>query len=137
MFPEPQGRFFGYDLSAVADLLEKVDAELTIQDPAFREAMVGFDDRDLARFAEEAGFDRIHVECHIDVEPGGFDSPVSLEALLDTAPNPNAPTVREAIHNALTEAERSRFLDALEMAFGVDSAISRHAVAYVVAMRES
>jgi arsenite methyltransferase len=90
MYPEPDGRFYGYDLSSVGELVRKVKAAFTaLSDPAFRAAMMDFDDRDLARLAEESGFARVHVECHIDVGPADGQA-VSLDALLDTAPNPNA-----------------------------------------------
>lgn len=138
MFPEPEERFWGYDVQAVADLAARVKASFTaLEDAAFRSAMMGFDDRDLARLAEVAGFERVHVECHIDIEPGSGMRPVSLDALLDSAPNPNAPTLREAIAAALTELEQKRFLDALERAFAEDKAIRRMAVAYLAAMKSA
>jgi arsenite methyltransferase len=136
MFPEPTGRFWGYDLGSVAELVAKVSTTFTeLEDPAFRDAMMGFDDRDLARLAERAGFERVHVECHLDIRPGGLDAPVSLDALLDGAPNPNAPTVREAIATALTKPEQLRFLTELEKAFAEETIIRRMAVAYVIASK--
>jgi arsenite methyltransferase len=137
-FPEPTGRFWGYDLSAVPDLVTKVSTALTkVDDPAFLDAIMGFDDRDLVRLAEHAGFERIHVECHHDVEPGPLGTVVSLQALLDSAPNPNAPTIREAIETALTSSERMRFLRELDQALTEGRAIRRMAVAYVIATRAS
>jgi arsenite methyltransferase len=134
MFPEPSGRFWGYDLSGIENLVSRVRARfMSSEDPGSRAAMMDFDDRDLATLVEEAGFERIHVECHIDVEPGPSDPPVSLDALLDRAPNPNAPTVREAITAALNDREQVQFLAALEEAFVERRAISRMAVAYVCA----
>jgi arsenite methyltransferase len=136
MFPEPRGRFWGYDLGSLAELVAKVSATFAaLEDPAFRDAMIGFDDRDLARLAEEAGFERVHVECHLDIEPGGLDAPVSLNTLLDGAPNPNAPTVREAIAAALTRPEQLQFIAELEKAFTEERSIRRVAVAYVVASK--
>jgi arsenite methyltransferase len=136
MFPEPDGRFWGYDLSSVADLVTKVSTTFTeLEDPAFRDAMMDFDDRDLARLAHNAGFESVHVECHLDIEPGGLDTPVSVEALLDSAPNPNAPTVREGIEAALTKSEQPRFLTELDRAFAENRAVRRMAVAYVIATK--
>src|SRR3954464_1109175 len=103
VFPEPPDRFWGHDVSAVADLADKVKAAFDeLQDPATA-PMRDFDDRDLVHLAEAAGFDRIHLACHIDVEPGSLMPTTSLDALLDAAPNPLAPTLREAINTALTE----------------------------------
>ncbi|MBV9423149.1 MAG: methyltransferase domain-containing protein [Solirubrobacterales bacterium] len=66
MYPEPPGRFCGYDLGAVTDLVAKVNSTFDdLEDPAFRAAMMDFDDRDLTSLAEAADFERVHVECHI------------------------------------------------------------------------
>jgi arsenite methyltransferase len=137
MFPEPDGRFCGYDLSSVGELVARVRAIFTAGEPADRTAMMGFDDRDLAKLAEEAGFDSVHVECHIDIDRGGGDSPISLEALLDGAPNPNAPTAREAVDAALTAPEQAQFMTALAKAFKDRRTIRRMAVAYLSATKSA
>ncbi len=132
-FPEPTDRFWGYEVGPVSDLADKVKATFDeLEDPAAT-AMLDFDDRDLARLAEGAGFERIHLECHIDVEPGSLARSISYEAMLDTSPNPLAPTVREAIAAALTEPERARFLSHLEKSVVEGRPIRRSAVAYLVA----
>jgi hypothetical protein len=59
--------------------------------------------------------------------------PVSFDALLDSAPNPNAPTVREAVTAALTASEQTRFLTELRRAFDGSRGVHRLAVAYVPA----
>jgi hypothetical protein len=97
--------------------------------------MLGFDDRDLARLAEGAGFETVHVECHIDISPGSWAHPVDSEALLDIAPNPNAPTLREAIAETLTDAERRRFVDELRRAVAENDSVRRMAGAYVLATK--
>jgi arsenite methyltransferase len=136
MHPEPEGRFWEYDLFPVKNLVAKVKAVFTgAEDPRFRAAMMDFDDRDLARLAHQAGFDPVHVECHISVSAGPTDPPVSLEAFLDRAPNPNAPTVREALAAALSKEEQDQFLAALDRAVTERQALSRMAVAYVVATK--
>ena len=137
MFPEPVDRFWGYDVTGAIDLAAKVKAVFARSEQAGAvAAMMGFDDRDLVRLAEEAGFDRIHVECHIDVEPGSPMRSVTFDALMGGAPNPNAPTVGEAITAALTEAERQRFVAELEQAFIEDRAVRRMAVAYLAACKQ-
>jgi arsenite methyltransferase len=132
MFPEPDHLFWGYDVSAVAELATKVKTQFAGDRPD-RLAMMGFDDRDLVEFAVGAGFERVHVECHIDIEPGSSLTPVSFDALLGSAPNPNAPTTREAIAAALSRSEQRRFLTELRSAFEEGRASRRMAVAYVVA----
>ena len=62
MYPEAADRFWGYDVSAVSALADKVKRTYReISDPA-ASTMLDFDDRDLVRFAEAAGFSRIHLE---------------------------------------------------------------------------
>jgi arsenite methyltransferase len=132
MFPEPDDRFFGYEIASAADLAASVKAQFE-GGRHDRLAMLGFDDRDLADLAVAAGFKRVHVECHIDVKPGSSMRPVSFDALLDSAPNPNAPTVREAVTAALTDSEQTHFLAELRRAFHEARATHRLAVAYVLA----
>jgi arsenite methyltransferase len=136
MFPEPEARFWGYDVTGVTELAGKVKAVFgRSEQPGAVAAMMGFDDRDLVRLAEQAGFDRVHVECHIDVETGSLMRSVTLDALLGSSPNPNAPTVGEAIAAALTEPEQRRFVAGLAQAFTEDRTLRRMAVAYVAASK--
>jgi arsenite methyltransferase len=132
-FPEPPSRFFGYDVAAVAELADKVRATFEdLHDPVSA-TMTDFDAGDLVRLAEEAGFERVHCDCHIDVEPGQPLETVNVETLLDTSPNPLAPTVREAIAQALTEPERKRFVTHLRRAHDERRQVKRLAVAYLAA----
>ncbi|MDQ3676562.1 MAG: methyltransferase domain-containing protein [Actinomycetota bacterium] len=138
MFPEPPDRFWGYEVSPVADLAGKVKATFReLEDPA-AVAMRNFDDRDLVRLAEVAGFERVHLECHIEIEPGSVTMrPVNLDALLDRAPNPLAPTARESIDAALTAPEQERFLAHLAGALADDQPVRRSALAYLAAHKRS
>jgi arsenite methyltransferase len=135
MYPEPEERFWGYRVPTVSDLVAKLRTRFAGGDSAYREAMMGFDDRDLARLAEASGFETVHVECHLDISPGSWAHPADLDALLDIAPNPNAPTMREAIADALTDSERRRFLQELARAVAENDAVRRMACAYVVATK--
>jgi arsenite methyltransferase len=137
MFPEPDERFFGYDISGAEELAAKVKrAFAELEDDSLATTMMGFDDRDLVVLAEEAGFQRIHLECHIDREPGSTMQSVSLQALLDSAPNPLAPTVREAIESSLSEAEQRHFLRELKQSVIERNCIRRSAVAYLAAGKQ-
>jgi ubiquinone/menaquinone biosynthesis C-methylase UbiE len=133
MFPEPDDRFWGYQVASVADLATKVKSRFAAGDSALDEAMRGFDDRDLVRFAQQAGFERVHAECYITIEPGSLMNPVDFDALLDSSPNPNAPTTREAIAAALSESEQERFVAELKRAFAQGKPVRRAAGAYLVA----
>ncbi len=135
MFPEAPDRFWGYDVSAVSELADRVKRSYrAISDPAAA-TMLDFDDRDLVRFAEAAGFSRVHLECHIDIEARADHSAISLDALLDSAPNPLAPTARESIAAALTPAEQDEFMAHLRRAIEAGDRLRRSAVAYLVASK--
>lgn len=135
MFPEAPDRFWGYDVSAVSELADKVKRTYReISDPA-AETMLDFDDRDLVRLAEAAGFSRIHLECHIDVEARADMGAIDVETLLDSAPNPLAPTARESIDAALTVQERDAFVAHLRRAIEAGDRLRRGAVAYLAASK--
>jgi arsenite methyltransferase len=134
-YPEPPGRFWGYDVAAVVELADKVRATFEdLHDPASA-TMTDFDAGDLVRLAEEAGFARVHCDCHIDVEPGQPPQAANLETLLDISPNPLAPTIREAIAQALTDSERERFVAHLRQAHEERRQVKRLAVAYLAAAK--
>ena len=134
-FPEPPDRFWGYEVGAVRELAEKVKAgHGGLSEPASA-AMLDFDDRDLVALAEAAGFGRIHLELHHDVEVGASLRAISIEALLDRAPNPLAPTARESIAATLTAAEQERFVTHLTRAVDEGDRLRRSAVAYLVASK--
>ncbi len=61
--------------------------------------------------------------------------PVDLDAFLDSAPNPNAPTVREAISATLTEDEQRRFVAELDRALAENDCLRRTAGAYLLATK--
>ena len=135
MFPEPPDRFWGYDVSAVTDLADKVKASYGgLSEPASA-AMMDFDDRDLVALAEAVGFARIHLELHVDVEAGASLDAIGIDALLDSAPNPLAPTARESIAAALTPDEQERFVAGLRRAVQEGDRLRRSAVAYLVASK--
>lgn len=135
MFPEPRDRFWGYDVAAVTDLADKVKATFDALEAPATATMTDFDDRDLVRLAEAAGFKPIHLECHIDIEPGSLMRASSLAGLLNRAPNPLAPTVGDAVEAALTKTEQNRFLAHLERVIAEDQPVRRSAVAYLTARK--
>lgn len=107
-FPETPDEFWGFDSRAVRDLVAKVwEYEGWTESAYVNDPMMNFTEKDLLRYAEDAGFEELHIELLIDVEPGTWA--VDWERLLNISPNPNAHTVREALEGALTEEEIARF----------------------------
>jgi arsenite methyltransferase len=135
-FPDDMDDFWGFDARPVRDLVEKIwvsegwDASNHPNDP-----MMNFNERDLLRHAEAAGFAEVHVELVIDVEPGTWVE--GWDRLLGTAPNPNARTTEEAIATALTPEEAARFEAHLRPLADAGQGLKRSAFAYLWAVKSS
>jgi ubiquinone/menaquinone biosynthesis C-methylase UbiE len=131
-FPDDPSEFWGFDATPVRDLVERLwlaegwDEEFKRNDP-----MMNFSEKDLVAMAEKAGFEQVHAELAIDVEPGSWV--VDWDRLMGTSPNPNAPTTGESIAAALTPAEAARFERHLRPMVDEGRGIRRMAGAYVVA----
>ncbi|MFG1607644.1 class I SAM-dependent methyltransferase [Actinoplanes sp. NPDC049265] len=97
-------RLFGFDLAPVDDLVAKL---LT----AYRNegVIADFDERDLLRWAGEAGFTAIELDYRAEVEVPEPPLSAGWERLRRTAPNPLAPTYEEAIARTMTVEEAARF----------------------------
>jgi hypothetical protein len=73
--------------------------------------MFDFDERDLVGIAQAAGFGEVHLELHVDVTP---HVPQRWEVYAGSAANPLAPTLIEAMEEALAADERVRFVAHLQ-----------------------
>jgi SAM-dependent methyltransferase len=100
-----EGRFTGYRLDGLDEIGAKLFALLDSLQPRDTDPMLDFDERDLVRLAEEAGFFPIVLRLKAVIEPA---TPRSWDSFLDTAGNPNIPTLREAMEQVLTPGERER-----------------------------
>jgi arsenite methyltransferase len=129
--PQPEGWFYGYDLSVVPDLVAKL---LAVASPAAEATLIDFDERDLLVWAEAAGFGRIHLEYEAEIKPGSWLAG-PWETVLRTAPNPLAPTVGEALERALTPEERAVFERHLRPLVETNAGRARIAGAYLSATR--
>jgi hypothetical protein len=100
--------------------------------------MMGFDEMDLFRLVEAAGFEDITVTLELSLSERPMFRGVSWSQLLAMSPNPNAPTYGEAIEGALTLEEATRLETYLRslMDQGVTGRF-RNASAYVVAQRNA
>ncbi len=98
-------RLGGFDLDGLDEIAPKLHAVFAAIPPLDGDPMTDFDERDLLRLAEEAGFFPLRLTLRAVVEPV---APRSWQGFLDTAGNPNLPTLGEAMEEALTPAERGR-----------------------------
>jgi arsenite methyltransferase len=101
--------FLGLDDPAVEAVAEKVDAVYG-QAQGDDDPMLDFDERDLIRQAEAAGFFPIRVDLRLVIEP---QEPRSWGGFVQSSGNPNIPTFAEVIDAALTNEERARYSDYL------------------------
>ena len=95
--------FWGYPADGLSDLAERVERVYAeIQPPD--DPMLDFDERDLIRLAEGAGFFPIELELQAEIRAM---EPRPWEAFLNSSGNPKIPTVAEAMEQALTPEEAS------------------------------
>ena len=107
-YPPPDHIFAGYDVAAVVHLARKVKAVYREAHHSENDPMIDFDERDLLQFAQEAGFEELHLRLEADIEPPREE--MNWELFLQGAPNPLAPTLEEAVSQALTPTEGEEFL---------------------------
>jgi SAM-dependent methyltransferase len=143
---EPINRFgleegkasYGFtDITGIEDLLTKLVAEVSRaeKDAGGLDAMVDFDERDLIRLAEAAGFDDIQLDLRAEVRSGAEWRPRDWDVFLDSAPNPLAPTFREAMRAALTPDEQARLSGVLRRQVEEGRGTTRLARAFLAARR--
>ncbi|HYY46232.1 MAG TPA: class I SAM-dependent methyltransferase [Candidatus Angelobacter sp.] len=130
--PEPTGTFLGYDVSAVKDLADKLEAFFDREERPKITAMMDFNERDLMTLAEHTGFRDISLDFEAHVKPV---EPEAWARFLRTAGNPLSPTLEEAMTAALTPAERNRFSAHLKPLVESGGGTERRAFAFVTARK--
>jgi len=106
-YPEPANEWFGYDVSSVRELADKVKKTYSSLS-ATLDAMLNFDERDLFAHAEQAGFVELHLELRR--RAARQSAPRSWDSFYASSPNPLSPAVGEVIEGALSIEERKRFI---------------------------
>jgi arsenite methyltransferase len=132
--PEPEGRFWGYDVTGVWDLAARVRAVLDeAQAAAGAQTMTDFDERDLLGWTESAGFDTIRLSYDVTIDQQGGLAGISWEAFLGFSPNPLCPTVGAAMTRALTSDEQGRLERHLRPLVESGQGSTRSATVYLAA----
>jgi SAM-dependent methyltransferase len=100
-----QGGFVGYPVEGLEEVVAKLLGVFDAIQPPDSDPMLDFDERDLLRLAYAAGFfpARLTLDARVEAQP-----PHSWDGFLDTAWNPNVPTLREAMEQVLAAEERER-----------------------------
>jgi arsenite methyltransferase len=128
---EKRQGFWGYPGDGLTDLAARVEQIYEeIQPPD--DPMLDFDERDLVKLAEDAGFFPVELELYAYVKPS---EPVPWEAFLKSAGNPKIPTIGEAMDRALTPEERERFSEHLRPLVEQGEGVWRMAHAYLTAVK--
>jgi arsenite methyltransferase len=137
-YPEPAELFCGYDVGSVADLAQKVKQVFERYQPTGSDPMLDFDERDLIWLVAESGFEEIHLEYRMDIEPmmkaSGCASG-NWQVFLNSAGNPKIPTMGEAFAQALSPKEQEKFEAHLRPLVEGNLGINKSAVAYLWARK--
>jgi arsenite methyltransferase len=130
------GQFLGIEMGEAWPLARRVRDRYNAM-AGDESAMLDFDERDLLRLALAAGFDSVDVLYEARIERGRLfgQEPPPFERLLETAPNPNAPTFEEVLDAELDAEERERLLAYLRPRYEAGDMTGRSAVAYLRARR--
>jgi arsenite methyltransferase len=123
--------FWGFPGDGVLELARKVDRIYEeIQPPD--DPMLDFDERDLFKLAEDAGFFPIDLELLAYIRPS---EPRPWDGFLKSSGNPRIPTIEEAMDRALTPEERERFSEHLRPLVEGGKGVWRMAQAYLTAVK--
>jgi arsenite methyltransferase len=125
--------FHGYDVTPVQDLAAKVKALYAAIQPLGVDPMVDFDDRDLVRHAEDAGFPDVSLELRVSVT--AHREPVPWDLFARTAGNPLIPTLQEALDEVLSPQEAATFIGHLRPLVESGTGERRRALAYLTAVK--
>jgi len=126
------GRFGGYDLTAAPAIAEKLKSVYDAIQPPKADPMLDFDERDLVRLCEDAGFHPIDLDLHVEIRS---TRPQPWDAFANTAGNPRIPTLAEAMEHALSPSERDSLTGLLRPQVETGDGVWRMAHAFLAAVK--
>jgi SAM-dependent methyltransferase len=133
MGADDRDRFCGYDVRPVASLAAKVGALYESIQPPGEDPMGDFDERDLVRHAEQAGFPVIDLELDLTVK--NTMRPIPWERFLRMSGNPLIPPTGEALDRTLSPEEIATFTAHLRPLVESGTGQDRMASAYLSATK--
>lgn len=101
--------FFGIDLTTIRDIADKFFVAYGYPFNPDENTMTDFDERDLFALLRTVGFAQVKIQYEAN-----FSSKAPFpawEAFYNSAPNPNAPTLKEALAQTLTDDEQQQAID--------------------------
>ena len=139
-YPEPPGIFRGCDVTPVRDLADRVKSVYERLQPRDSHPLFDFDERDLLRHAEDAGFEEIHLDYRVEISPGNppkWKEEKAWDIVAKSAPTPLVPSLEEAAQEALSPDESRRLLDYMRPLVEEGRLMRREAGAYLWAVKGS
>ena len=127
------GRLLGYDIAPVKPLAAKIAAFYQSLQSDDVNPMLDFDERDLVRHAEQAGFAGISLELRVSVK--NSKQPVPWDRALRIAGNPLIPPLGEIMDQVLSPQEVAEFNAHLKPLVESGTGRERQAHAYLAAAK--
>jgi arsenite methyltransferase len=138
-YPEPPHRFAGYDVTPVMSLAQKVLTSYKGSHSIEDDPMMDFDERDLFRFAEQAGFSEVHLGLQGTLMPGTLGDAEGeehhWETFLKSSSTPLAATFEEAMQQTLTADEVEQLTAYLRPRVEKNQREERSSVVYLWAVK--
>jgi ubiquinone/menaquinone biosynthesis C-methylase UbiE len=132
-FAQQAGGFWaGFDLGAIPEIAGRMRAFYEAIQPPDTDPMTDFDERDLIRCAEEAGFHPINLVLEAEIRPS---EPMAWESFLGWAGNPRIPPTGDVIDQALTAGEREQLTEHLRPLVEEGGGTWRMASAFLYAVK--
>jgi len=131
---DDRDRYAGYDITPVKPAAAKLRAFSESIQPPGTDPMVDFDDRDLVRHAERAGFPVVDLELRVSVT--NTRQPVPWERFLRMSGNPLVPPLREVLDQVLSPQEITEFTVHLRPLVEAGAGQERLALAYLTAVKQ-
>ena len=125
--------FLGYDVTPVMALAARVQALYESIQPPGADPMVDFDDRDLVRHAQQAGFSEVSLELRVSVK--NRKEPVLWERFLRMSGNPLVPPFAEVLQQVLSAQEADELARHLRPLVESGTGLERTALAYLTAVK--
>ncbi len=95
-------------------------------------AIVDYSERDLVRFAQNAGFVDVHLELHIDTLPSIVRT---WEVFINTSPHPLAPPLKAIMAEKFSPSERELFERSMRPVIEDPRAVNIERMAYLTARK--
>ena len=126
-----KNEFYGYDLTPIADLVQRVnhwDTAANLDD----NPMTDFTYLDLLTHCERAGFSECHIDVRLDL---GKRQPRSWESFVNFSPNPNARSIGEEFRSLLSAEECDKWEQHLRPLVESGQGAERTIMAYIWAVK--